>query len=123
MVDDPLERNPPVGVTRGLIRQRDKAHVGTIWLNRDLDDEFEDPGNGTTPHVAHPTRHHLGGDPRARRGDLPAPDPGRGAAGRDALRAGGHDRAVSGEPVDCWRQSSQMSRMTMTISARALPPM
>ena len=47
MVDDPLEPTPPVGVTRGLIRQRDKKHVGSIWLNRDTDDEFVDPETGT----------------------------------------------------------------------------
>ncbi len=45
-MDNPLEPKPPVGITRGLIRQRDKAHVGTIWLNRDIDDEFEDPATG-----------------------------------------------------------------------------
>jgi len=27
---DPLVPKPPVGVTRGLIRHRDKAHVGSI---------------------------------------------------------------------------------------------
>ena len=41
MADDPLEPRPPVGVTRGLIRQRDKMHVGSSWLNRDVD-EHED---------------------------------------------------------------------------------
>ena len=46
MDDDLLEPKPPVGITRGLIRQRDKAHVGTIWLKRDIDDEFEDPATG-----------------------------------------------------------------------------
>ena len=46
MDDDLLEPKPPVGITRGLIRHRDKAHVGTIWLNRDIDDEFEDPATG-----------------------------------------------------------------------------
>ena len=46
MTDDPLEPKPPVGVTRGLIRHRDKAHVGSIFLNRDIDDEFEDPVTG-----------------------------------------------------------------------------
>lgn len=46
MDDDLLEPKPPVGVTRGLIRHRDKAHVGTIWLNRDIDYEFEDPVTG-----------------------------------------------------------------------------
>jgi len=44
--DNPLAPKPPVGVTRGLIRHRDKAHVGSIWLNRDTDDEFEDPATG-----------------------------------------------------------------------------
>jgi len=42
----PLVPKPPVGVTRGLIRHRDKRHVGTIWLNRDIDYEFEDPATG-----------------------------------------------------------------------------
>ncbi len=46
MDDDLLEPKPPVGVTRGLIRQRDKAHVGSIFLNRDVDYEFEDPETG-----------------------------------------------------------------------------
>ncbi len=46
MDDDPLVSKPPVGVTRGLIRQRDKMHVGTIWLNRNLDYELEDPATG-----------------------------------------------------------------------------
>jgi len=46
MADDPLEPKPPVGITRGLIRQRDKMHVGSIFLNRDIDDEFEDPATG-----------------------------------------------------------------------------
>ena len=46
MADDLLEPKPPVGVTRGLIRQRDKMHVGSIFLNRDTDDEFEDPETG-----------------------------------------------------------------------------
>ena len=46
MADDPLEPKPPVGITRGLIRHCDKAHVGTIWLNRDMDYEFEDPATG-----------------------------------------------------------------------------
>ena len=46
MDDDPLEPKPPVGVTRGLIRQRDKLHVGSIWLNRTTDYEFEDPATG-----------------------------------------------------------------------------
>jgi len=46
VADDPLEPRAPVGVTRGLIRHRDKAHVGSIWLNRDTDDEFEDPATG-----------------------------------------------------------------------------
>jgi len=44
--DDPLEPKPPVGVTRGLIRQRDKMHVGSIFLNRTMDYEFEDPTTG-----------------------------------------------------------------------------
>ena len=43
---NPLEPKPPVGVTRGLIRQRDKAHVGSIWLNRTTDYVFEDPVTG-----------------------------------------------------------------------------
>jgi len=42
----PLVPKPPVGVTRGLIRHRDKAHVGTIWLNRTTVYEFEDPVTG-----------------------------------------------------------------------------
>ena len=46
MADDLLEPKPPVGVTRGLIRQRDKAHVGSIWLNRTIDYEVEDPTTG-----------------------------------------------------------------------------
>ena len=46
MDHDPLEPKPPVGVTRGLIRHRDKAHVGSIWLNRDTDYEFADPATG-----------------------------------------------------------------------------
>jgi len=45
---DPLDPTPPVGVTRGLIRHRDKQHVGSIWLNRDIDDEFEDPATART---------------------------------------------------------------------------
>ena len=52
MTDDLLEPKLPVGITRGLIRQRDKMHVGSIFLNRDIDDEFEDPATGqrhTTP--------------------------------------------------------------------------
>jgi len=44
--DDLLEPKPPVGITRGLIRQRDKMHVGSIFLNRDVDYEFEDPPTG-----------------------------------------------------------------------------
>jgi len=44
--DDPLVPKPPVGITRGLIRQRDKMHVGSIFLNRDTDYEFEDPATG-----------------------------------------------------------------------------
>jgi len=44
--DDLLEPRPPVGITRGLIRQRDKAHIGTLWMNRDMDYEFEDPTTG-----------------------------------------------------------------------------
>ena len=47
MDHDPLEPKPPVGVTRGLIRHRDKQHIGSIRLNRDTDDEFEDPETGT----------------------------------------------------------------------------
>ena len=43
MADDPIEPTPSVGVRRSLIRHRDKAHVGSIWLNRTTDDEFEDP--------------------------------------------------------------------------------
>ena len=43
MDHDPLVPKPMVGVTRGLIRHRDKKHVGSIWLNRDTDDEVEDP--------------------------------------------------------------------------------
>ena len=46
MPDDPLAPTPLVGITRGLIRQRDKMHVGSIFLNRDTDDEFEDPVTG-----------------------------------------------------------------------------
>ena len=46
MTDDLIEPKPPIGITRGLIRQRDKAHVGTTWLKRDIDDEFEDPATG-----------------------------------------------------------------------------
>ena len=46
MADDLLEPKPPVGITRGLIRQRDKMHVGSIFLNRDIDYEFEDPATG-----------------------------------------------------------------------------
>ena len=46
MNDDPLDPKPMVGVTRGLIRHRDKAHVGSIFLNRGIDDEFEDPATG-----------------------------------------------------------------------------
>jgi len=46
MTDDPLEPKPPVGVTRGLIRHRDKMHVGSIFLNRTMDYEFEDPATG-----------------------------------------------------------------------------
>ena len=46
MDDDPLVSKPPVGITRGLIRHRDKMHVGTIWLNRDPAHEFEDPETG-----------------------------------------------------------------------------
>jgi hypothetical protein len=44
--DDPLESEPLVGVRRDLIRHRDKAHVGSIWLHRDTDYEFEDPVSG-----------------------------------------------------------------------------
>jgi len=43
---DPLEPKLPVGVTRGLIRHRDKAHVGSIWLNRTIEYEFEDRATG-----------------------------------------------------------------------------
>ena len=46
MADDPLEPKPPVGVTRGLIRHRDKAHVGSIWMNRVTEYEVEDPVTG-----------------------------------------------------------------------------
>ncbi len=46
MADDPLEPKPPVGVTRGLIRHRDKQHVDSIWLNRTITYEFEDPATG-----------------------------------------------------------------------------
>ena len=46
MDDDPLEPKPPVGITRGLIRQRDKMHVGSIFLNRTTNYEFEDPTTG-----------------------------------------------------------------------------
>ena len=46
MADDLLVPRPPVGITRGLIRQRDKLHVGSIFLNRDTDYEFEDPETG-----------------------------------------------------------------------------
>ena len=46
MNHDPLEPRSPIGVTRGLIRHRDKMHVGSIWLNRDVDYEFEDPETG-----------------------------------------------------------------------------
>ena len=45
-MDTPLAPTPPVGITRGLIRQRDKMHVGSIWLNRDVDDEVKDPATG-----------------------------------------------------------------------------
>ena len=41
-----LEPKPLVGVTRGLIRHRDKMHIGSIWLNRTTEDEFEDPATG-----------------------------------------------------------------------------
>ena len=54
MDDDPLEPKPPVGVTRGLIRHRDKWHVGSIWLNRDTDYEFEDPETGERHPSPHP---------------------------------------------------------------------
>jgi hypothetical protein len=46
MDDDPLEPMPPVGVRRDLIRHRDGKHVGTVFLNRDTDDELEDPATG-----------------------------------------------------------------------------
>ena len=55
MPDDPLELKPPVGITRGLIRQRDKAHVGSIFLNRTTDDEFEDPATGERPYEPPPS--------------------------------------------------------------------
>ncbi len=45
-MDNPLEPKPPVGITRGLIRQRDKMHVGSIFLNRTIDYEVEDPATG-----------------------------------------------------------------------------
>jgi len=60
VADDLLEPKPPVGVTRGLIRQRDKAHVGTIWLNRDMDYEFENPATGQR-HTS-PIPQDIGGD-------------------------------------------------------------
>jgi len=34
VADDSLEPKPLVGVTRGLIRHRDKQHVGSLWMNR-----------------------------------------------------------------------------------------
>jgi len=37
---------PIVGVTHGLIRNRDKAHVGSIWLHRTTEYEAEDPTTG-----------------------------------------------------------------------------
>ena len=46
MDDDALHPKPPVGVTRGLIRHRDKAHVGSIWLKRMTEYEVEDPTTG-----------------------------------------------------------------------------
>ncbi len=46
MADDLLEPKPPVGVTRGLIRHRDKQHVGSLWMNRTTVYEFEDPATG-----------------------------------------------------------------------------
>ena len=46
MDDDLLEPKPPVGITRGLIRQRDKMHVGSIFLNWTTDYEFENPATG-----------------------------------------------------------------------------
>ena len=46
MADDPLELKPPVGVTRGLVRHRDKAHVGSIWMNRTTEYEVADPTTG-----------------------------------------------------------------------------
>jgi len=62
--DDPLESRPPVGVTRGLIRHRDKAHVGSIWLNRDPNHyEVEDPETGERR--VDRARHHPGRDPGA----------------------------------------------------------
>jgi len=45
-MDNPLEPKPPVGLTHGLIRHRDKKHVGSIWLNRTTEYEFEDPATG-----------------------------------------------------------------------------
>jgi hypothetical protein len=44
--NDLLEPRPPVGVTRDLIRHRDKKHVGSIWLNRTTEYEVEDPVTG-----------------------------------------------------------------------------
>ena len=38
MLDEALAPRAMVGVTRGLIRHRDKAHVGSIWLHRDTDE-------------------------------------------------------------------------------------
>ena len=80
-MDNPLVPTPPIGITRGLIRQRDKMHVGSIFLNRDVDDEFADPGTGGASRLAHPARRRAGGDPGAGRGDLPAADLDGGADG------------------------------------------
>ena len=65
MDDDLLEPKPPVGVTRGLNRHRDKAHVGTIWLNRDIDYEFEDPATGRR-HTSPEVRRSAGSPSRSR---------------------------------------------------------
>jgi len=46
VADDSLEPKPLVGVTRGLIRHRDKMHIGSIFLNRTTEYEFEDPATG-----------------------------------------------------------------------------
>ena len=70
MIDDPLEPRLPIGITRGLIRHRDKAHVGSIWLNRDWDDEIADPETGQRR-----------ADPGAGRAGLPAAAANGGAVG------------------------------------------